>query len=95
MAGLDSLTALNLERNAIQKLQRDIFDGVNDTLSSLSLLNNLLTEYPIEAINAIKELRVSYILKVFDSQCKKFRDIKHKDHYGNYNLKFISNFDFF
>ena len=96
MAGLDSLTALNLERNAIQKLQRDIFDGVNDTLSSLSLLNNLLTEYPIEAINAIKELRVGYILKVFDSQCKKFRhscllNINHKDNYGSYNPKLISN----
>ena len=80
MAGLDSLTALNLERNAIQKLQRDIFDGVNDTLSSLSLLNNLLTEYPIEAINAIKELRVSYILKVFDSQCKTFREKCYVEH---------------
>jgi Leucine-rich repeat (LRR) protein len=61
LAGLDSLTALNLERNAIQKLQRDIFDGVNDTLSSLSLLNNLLTEYPIEALNSLKELRVRII----------------------------------
>jgi hypothetical protein len=37
---LDSLTALNLERNVIQKLHRHVFDGVNDTLSSLSLLNN-------------------------------------------------------
>ena len=58
LAGLDSLTALILERNAIQKLQGDVFDRVNDTLSSLSLLNNLLTEYPIEAIISLKELRV-------------------------------------
>ena len=63
LTGLDALTALNLERNAIQKLQSDIFEGVNDTLSSLSLLNNLLTEFPIEAINSLQELRVSYSTK--------------------------------
>ena len=56
---LDSLTALNLERNIIQKFDAGVFEGVTDTLSSLSLLNNLLTEYPIEAINSLKELRVS------------------------------------
>lgn len=55
---LDSLTALNLERNVIQKLHRDTFEGVNDTLSSLSLLNNLLTEFPLEAIRSLDELRV-------------------------------------
>ena len=58
---LDSLTALNLERNVIQKLHRNVFLGVNDTLSSLSLLNNLLTEFPIEAIRSLQELRVSYL----------------------------------
>ena len=63
LAGLDSLTALNLERNTIQKLPGDVFEGVNDTLSSLSLLNNLLTEYPIEALNSLKELRVRNILQ--------------------------------
>ena len=57
---LDSLTALNLERNIIQKFSgAGVFEGVTDTLSSLSLLNNLLTEYPIAAINSLKELRVS------------------------------------
>ena len=56
---LDSLTALNLERNVIQKLHRNVFDGVNDTLSSLSLLNNLITEFPVEAIRSLPELRVS------------------------------------
>ena len=56
---LDSLTALNLERNIIQKFSAGVFEGVTDTLSSLSLLNNLLTEYPIAAVNSLKELRVS------------------------------------
>ena len=57
--GLDSLTALNLERNVIQTLKPDVFYGVNDTLSSLSLLNNLLTSYPLEAITSLADLRVS------------------------------------
>ena len=62
---------INHQIHAQQKHQRDIFDGLNGTLPALSLLNKLPTEYPIEAINAIKELRVSYILNVFDSQCTK------------------------
>ena len=59
LADMSSLTALNLERNVIQKLSPDVFYGVNDTLSSLSLLNNLLTSYPTEAITSLSELRVS------------------------------------
>lgn len=58
LKGLASLTALNLERNVIQKLEGDVFYGVNDTLSSLSLLNNLLTSYPTQAITSLSELRV-------------------------------------
>nr|CAD7453532.1 unnamed protein product [Timema tahoe] len=58
MEGLDSLTALNLERNLIQMVGDMAFFGVNDTLSSLSLLNNLLTEFPTVAINSLTELRV-------------------------------------
>ena len=57
-SALDSLTALNLERNIIQKLHARVFEGVTDTLSSLSLLNNLLTEYPIEALISLGKLRV-------------------------------------
>ncbi|XP_049305999.1 leucine-rich repeat and fibronectin type-III domain-containing protein 2 isoform X2 [Bactrocera dorsalis] len=56
--GLDSLTALNLERNFIQSLGETSFAGIRKTLSSLSLLNNLLSEFPIGAIHALKELRV-------------------------------------
>jgi len=55
---LNALNALNLERNVIQKLHKDVFLGVNDTLSSLSMLNNLLTEFPVEAIRSLPELRV-------------------------------------
>lgn len=56
--GLDSLTALNLERNLIQTLGETAFAGVRKTLSSLSLLNNLLAEFPVGAIHSLKELRV-------------------------------------
>ncbi|XP_059472788.1 vasorin isoform X3 [Neocloeon triangulifer] len=58
LQGLDSLTAINLERNLIQSVAPDAFAGVADTLSSLSLLNNLLTDFPTPAISTLKELRV-------------------------------------
>ncbi|GAB0098819.1 Leucine-rich repeat [Sergentomyia squamirostris] len=56
--GLDALTALNLERNLIQNLGETAFTGIRRTLSSLSLLNNLLPEFPVGAIHSLKELRV-------------------------------------
>lgn len=55
---LDSLTALNLERNLIQTLTEDAFAGVRNTLSSLSLLNNLLSDFPTKALGTLSELRV-------------------------------------
>lgn len=65
VGSLESLTALNLERNVIQKVADDTFVGVADTLSSLSLLNNLLTEFPVGAINTLAELRVRYLETLF------------------------------
>lgn len=56
--GLSSLTALNLERNLIQKLGDSAFFGVKNTLSSLSLLNNLLPDFPTGAVAGLSELRV-------------------------------------
>ncbi|KAF5298393.1 hypothetical protein FQR65_LT01171 [Abscondita terminalis] len=55
---LNSLTALNLERNLIQTLEDNSFFGIRSTLSSLSLLNNLLPDFPTEAIKTLSELRV-------------------------------------
>ncbi|XP_037068590.1 uncharacterized protein LOC119089889, partial [Pollicipes pollicipes] len=57
-AGLESLTALNLERNLIQVLDGTVFEGVNNTLSSLSLLNNLIADFPTEAMAIMGRLRV-------------------------------------
>lgn len=59
LEGLHSLTALNLERNLIQNVGPKAFSGVNDTLSSLSLLNNLITEFPTAAMSLMTELRVN------------------------------------
>ncbi|XP_074097350.1 leucine-rich repeat and fibronectin type-III domain-containing protein hattifattener isoform X2 [Cotesia typhae] len=56
--GLDSLTGLNLERNLIQSIGPDAFHGIKNTLSSLSLLNNLIPDFPTAAINSIHDLRV-------------------------------------
>ncbi|XP_063838208.1 leucine-rich repeat and immunoglobulin-like domain-containing nogo receptor-interacting protein 1 [Ostrinia nubilalis] len=56
--GLESLTALNLERNLIVNLKEDAFSGIKTTLSSLSLLNNLLPEFPTSAIGTLSDLRV-------------------------------------
>lgn len=56
--GLDSLSALNLERNLISSLGETAFQGIRKTLSSLSLLNNLLSEFPVGAVHSLKELRV-------------------------------------
>lgn len=57
--GLDSLTGLNLERNLIQNIGPDAFHGIRNTLSSLSLLNNLIPDFPTAAINSVHDLRVS------------------------------------
>ncbi|XP_012232224.2 vasorin [Linepithema humile] len=56
--GLDSLTGLNLERNLIQNIGPDAFHGIKNTLSSLSLLNNLIPDFPTAAINSVHDLRV-------------------------------------
>lgn len=56
---LDSLTALNLERNSLSAVEPEAFAGVNDTLSSLSLLNNLITEFPVRGLASLSQLRVS------------------------------------
>lgn len=56
--GLNSLTALNLERNLLVQLRDDAFAGIKHSLSSLSLLNNLLPEFPTAAISTLTELKV-------------------------------------
>ncbi|XP_042219293.1 leucine-rich repeat and fibronectin type-III domain-containing protein 3-like [Homarus americanus] len=58
LRNLHSLTALNIERNLLQALEVEDFIGINDTLSSLSMLNNLITDFPRDALNTLEELRV-------------------------------------
>lgn len=59
--GLESLTGLNLERNLIQSIGPDAFYGIRGTLSSLSLLNNLIPDFPTGAISSVHDLRVSLL----------------------------------
>ena len=56
--GLKMLMALNLERNLIQTIGSNSFLNVKTTLNSLSLLNNLLSQYPSAAIKHLSDLRV-------------------------------------
>ncbi|KAF7489096.1 Leucine-rich repeats and immunoglobulin-like domains protein 3 [Sarcoptes scabiei] len=53
------LTALSLERNMIRSLHPETFLGLNESLSSLSLLNNMLVEFPLLALSRLTGLRVS------------------------------------
>lgn len=56
---LRQLTVLILERNLISSVHPRAFAGLNGTLSSLSLLNNKIEEFPTEAIKPLQQLRVS------------------------------------
>lgn len=60
LSRLQSLTALSLERNFIRSLHPDTFLGLNESLSSLSLLNNLLVEFPQKALTNLAGLRVRH-----------------------------------
>lgn len=54
---MNSLTAINLERNRISSLNEGTFTGVENSLSSLSLLGNLLDSYPVEQLSKLSNLR--------------------------------------
>ncbi|XP_076316735.1 uncharacterized protein LOC143229009 isoform X1 [Tachypleus tridentatus] len=53
-----SLTAINLERNIISKVESAAFHGINVSLSSLSLLSNHIEEFPSDLLSILTELRV-------------------------------------
>lgn len=52
-----SLTAINLERNRISRLEEDTFLGIERSLSSLSLLGNLLESFPAQQLANLSSLR--------------------------------------
>lgn len=56
---MKSLTALSLEKNQIQHLEVNAFAGLENSMSSLSLLNNQFDHMPTEAVTILKELRVN------------------------------------
>ncbi|GBM56918.1 Leucine-rich repeats and immunoglobulin-like domains protein 3 [Araneus ventricosus] len=55
---LRQLTALTLERNMVSSVDPKSFNGLNGTLSSLSLLNNKIEEFPTQSIKTLTQLRV-------------------------------------
>lgn len=65
LSEMQSLTAISLERNKIKIINEKAFTGVNTTLSSLSLLNNQLTEYPLAAVSMLTEIRVNFKANVY------------------------------
>ena len=54
---LNSLTAINLERNRISQLEEETFKGVEGSLSSLSLLGNLLESFPVKQLAKLASIR--------------------------------------
>lgn len=54
---INSLTAINIERNRISNIENDTFLGVENSLSSLSLLGNLLEIYPVNQLSKLSFLR--------------------------------------
>lgn len=54
---INSLTAINIERNRISSIENDTFLGVENSLSSLSLLGNLLETYPVHQLSRLNALR--------------------------------------
>lgn len=78
--GLDSLTGLNLERNLIQNIGPNAFYGVRNTLSSLSLLNNLIPDFPTAAINSIHDLRVE--IDIDDKVCDNIVEDNNNDSFS-------------
>lgn len=54
---MNSLTAINLERNRISSLEEETFVGIENSLSSLSLLGNLLDTYPVGQLSRLSNLR--------------------------------------
>lgn len=53
---MNYLTAINLERNRIARLDDETFAGLESSLSSLSLLGNLLASYPVRALARLRSL---------------------------------------
>lgn len=56
-ARMTSLTAINLERNRISALEEGTFSGLENSLSSLSLLGNLLDAFPVGELSKLTNLR--------------------------------------
>ncbi|XP_035232310.1 leucine-rich repeat and immunoglobulin-like domain-containing nogo receptor-interacting protein 3 [Stegodyphus dumicola] len=81
---LRQLTALTLERNMVSSVDPRAFAGLNGTLSSLSLLNNKIEEFPTDAIRPLIQLRV------LDMGFNRMRNIPEDAFIGNQLLTLLA-----
>ena len=55
--GLNALTTLYVDHNQIQTVNKDAFEGLEDSLTSLTLTGNQIQEFPMLALRRIHRLQ--------------------------------------
>ena len=59
--GLNSLTTLYIDHNHIQTVNKDAFEGLEDSLTSLTLAGNQIQEFPMLALRRIHSLHTLHL----------------------------------
>ena len=59
--GLGSLTALYIDNNKIRTVNKDAFEGLEDSLTSLTLAGNQIQEFPMLALRRIHSLHTLHL----------------------------------
>ena len=59
--GLNSLTTLYVDHNQIQTVNKDAFEGLEDSLTSLTLTGNQIQEFPMLALRRIHRLQTLHL----------------------------------
>ena len=59
--GLNSLTTLYADHNQIQTINKEAFEGLEDSLTSLTLTGNQIGEFPMLALRRIHRLQTLHL----------------------------------
>ena len=59
--GLNSLTTLYIDHNHVQTVNKDAFEGLEDSLTSLTLAGNQIQEFPMLALRRIHSLHTLHL----------------------------------
>ena len=59
--GLNALTTLYVDHNQIQTVNKDAFEGLEDSLTSLTLAGNQIQEFPMLALRRIHSLHTLHL----------------------------------